>query len=143
MASTDPLDVVADDLRLYMGVDDIDDARADLLLDSIISLCEAIVTPLTEAAKPVVLSATARAYANPPGGVTSELVGPYQASRPAGGIYLTKGERAALRRSNASGGSFAISTIPATASPWNSWPQAVYSPLDGLDYIGDYDQIPT
>lgn len=100
------------DLELYMGIEAIDDGRAEFLIEQIMLLVGAIVTPVPGAASPVVLSAAARAYSTPPGAASSEMVGPYQATRPSGGIYLTKGERASLRLLTGGGGAFSFDLLP-------------------------------
>ena len=108
------------DLELYMGIDDINEERAELLIAQVMLLAGAIVSPVPESASPVILSASARAYSTPPGAASSELVGPYQATRPSGGIYLTKGERASLRLLSGGGGAFSFDTLPA------GYPESVF-----------------
>lgn len=119
--SVDPLVVTPDDLALYMGLDSINNDRAQLLIDQIILLCEAVVSPLPAAASPVVLDAAANAYATPPGSITSELVGPYQATRRPGGLFLTKGQRATLRLLSGGGSAFSINLL-ATGYPDSQFP---------------------
>lgn len=99
------------DLSTYVGVA-VDVGRATMLLGLAQDLAEAIITPLPAQAKAVVLSAAARGYANAQG-ITSETIGPYSVQRPAAGVYLTKGERAALRRLSGGGGAFSASMLPA------------------------------
>jgi hypothetical protein len=105
-----PLTVTASDLETFLGLDAIDTDRADQLIGLAMDLVESIVSPAPDAAKAIVLTAAARAYANPEG-LTQELVGPYQASRPAAGIYLTKSERASLRRLAGVGGAFSFDLL--------------------------------
>lgn len=102
--------VSTQDLALYLGVASVDDDRAELLLQLAGDLCSAIVTPLPDTAKAIVLSAAARGYANPQG-VSQETTGPYQVTRPWAGVYLTRAERAALKRLAGSGGAFTINPI--------------------------------
>lgn len=109
----DELTVEATDLALYMGIDDINAERAEYLIEQVMLLAGSIVSPVPESASPVILSASARAYSTPPGAASSELVGPYQATRPSGGIYLTKSERAALRLLTGGGGAFSFDMLPA------------------------------
>jgi len=134
--------VTSEDLELYMGSDAIDSFRADFLIDQAILLCESVVTPLPDAASVVILSVAARAYSNPQG-VTAESIGPYNVQRPWAGIYLTKAERAALRRVAGSGGAFTVDPTPATAGPNNAWAQVPLAPVDietQYPFLGDWDQ---
>jgi hypothetical protein len=109
------------DLALYMGVDEINEDRAEFLIAQVMLLAGAIVSPVPQGASPVILSAATRAYATPPGAASSELVGPYQATRPSGGIYLTKSERAALRLLTGGGGAFSFDMLPA------GYPESVFA----------------
>ena len=95
MAFTTPS---AEDLALYLGLDEINGARADLLIQQAINLCLSVVTPLPDGASAVVLSAAARAYVNPQQ-VSYETIGPMSVQRPqgSGGLYLTKADKAALK----------------------------------------------
>lgn len=110
MALTLPVEV--EDLQVFMGLDEINEPRAQIILDQIVLLCEALVDPLPDAASPIILSAASRSYAASPGAATSELVGPYQVTRPSGGLYLTKSEKAALRLLAGGGGAFSIDLLP-------------------------------
>lgn len=105
---------------LGLGIGELDTARAQSLIDMTEALAGAIVSPLLVGAKAVIISAVVRAYTNPLG-VTNESVGPYQAGRPSGGVYLTKGERAALRRSGGGSGAFSYDTLP-TGYPEATFP---------------------
>lgn len=104
--------VAPSDLQTYLGVETVDTARAQQMLDMAVALCGAIVSPVPQEALAVVLTSAGRAYSNPQG-ITSEMVGPYQASRPSAGVYLTKSERAALRLLTGSGGAFNFDMLPA------------------------------
>lgn len=129
------------DLGLYMGDGSIDPSRAELLITQAILLCESFVTPLPDAASVIVLSSAARAYANPQG-VTSETIGPFNVQRPWAGVYLTKAERAALRRMAGSGGAFTVDPTPADVSAANAWAQIPLSPDEVFTtppYYGDWD----
>jgi hypothetical protein len=105
------LSVETDDLATYLGAP-VDEDRASLLIELAMDLCAAIINPVPDTAKAIVLTAAGRAYSNPTG-VTSEFVGPYQTTRPAGGVYLTKQERSALRLLTGSGGAFNVDILPA------------------------------
>ena len=106
------LSVTYTDLETFLGVtfDATDQARATQILGMAMDLAGSFVSPVPVEAKAVVLSAAARSYSNPEG-LTQELVGPYQASRPMAGIYLTKGERSTLRRLAGGGGAFSFDLL--------------------------------
>lgn len=115
---TDPI-ATPDDLATYIG-GTVDEPRATLLLRLAQSLVEARVSPPPPGADAIVLTAAARAYQNP-SMLTGETVGPYTAQRPAVGIYLTRSERASLRKM--AGGSLAFTINPAANAglaglPW-------------------------
>lgn len=104
-----------DDLGTFLGVPSIDAARAQLLLDLAEGEASAIVLPLPPAAKSVILTAAARAYANPEM-VQSSSVGSVSASFGSGGLYLLRNERRTLERmAGIGGGAFTIDPTPATA----------------------------
>jgi hypothetical protein len=113
--------VNAVDLALYLDLTDINECRANLLIEQATSLAESVVKPLPDGASAVVLAMAGRAYANPQG-VSSETVGPYTVSRPQAGLYMTKAETAALKRLGGRGGAFTIDPTPAEATPAPTWP---------------------
>jgi hypothetical protein len=110
------------DLGTYLGVT-VDDARATLILGHAAELCLSMVNPLPAGADSVILDVAARAYGNPTN-VTQESVGPYSANfgPVGGGLWLTRQNKATLRRlAGAGGGAFTIETMPAGAGlglPW-------------------------
>lgn len=104
------LTVTYTDLQTFLGVDTIDQTRATQLLGLAMDLAGSYVSPVPVEAKAVVLSVAGRAYSNP-SGITQELVGPYQVSRPSAGVYLTKGERTTLRRLVGGGGAFSFDLL--------------------------------
>lgn len=104
------MNVTSADLALYLG-QDVDEDRADLLIEMAVGLVEDIVYPAPDRAKAVVLSSVSRAYSNPTG-ITTEMVGPYQATRPSAGVYLTKAERNTLRRLAGRSGAFSVDLLP-------------------------------
>ncbi|MDX2837987.1 hypothetical protein PV377_03035 [Streptomyces ipomoeae] len=110
-------------LCLYLGLDEIDGNRADLLIASAISLSQTIVKPLPEGAEAVVLSVASRAYVNPQQ-VSYETIGPMSVQRPSGsgGLYLTKSDKSALKSLAGRGGAFTVDPTPATADPSPTWP---------------------
>lgn len=101
------------DLATYLGAE-LDTARATYLIARATDLCLSIITPLPAGSDAVVLDVAARAYSNP-ANVSSQGVGPYQASygTVAGGLWLTKQNKATLRR--LSGGTSAYSIDPTPA----------------------------
>ena len=111
----------AEDLALYLGLDEINGPRAELLISQAVHLCEAVVSPLPVGAEAVILSAAGRAYANPQG-ATYETIGPVSVQRPMAGLYLTKSEKAALKSMAGRGGAFTVDPTPATADPSPTWP---------------------
>lgn len=104
--------VTAAMLETYLGAT-VDETRASLLITQASNLVDVYFSPedAPDAADAVVLSAASRAYVNP-SGVTSEMTGPYQVTRPSAGVYLTKAERTTLRRLATGGGAFSIDLIP-------------------------------
>jgi hypothetical protein len=110
-------------LGLFLGLDEIDGDRADLLIASALALCQTIVKPLPEGAEAVVLSVAGRAYVNPQQ-VSYETIGPMSVQRPSGsgGLYLTKADKSALKSLAGRGGAFTVDPTPATADPSPTWP---------------------
>lgn len=122
------MEVTTEELRLFLGVAEIDDDRAVLLLGQAASLARSIVDPLPDGAKAVVLSMAGRAYANPQG-ISGETIGPYSVQRPQAGLYMTRDERRTLSRLAGRGGAFTVDPTPVDAGPvwppvvdpWGSW----------------------
>jgi len=115
-------------LGLFLGLGEIDGNRADLLIESAVSLCQTIVKPIPEGAEAVVLSVAGRAYVNPQQ-VSYETIGPMSVQRPSGsgGLYLTKNDKAALKSLAGRGGAFTIDPTPVTADPSPTWPVDEYT----------------
>ncbi|MEV7840182.1 hypothetical protein ACH4OH_27960 [Streptomyces albidoflavus] len=113
----------AEQLALYLGLPEIDGARADLLIAQAVALCETVVRPLPDQATAVVLSAAGRAYVNPQQ-ISYETIGPMSVQRPSGsgGLYLTKADKAALKSLAGRGGAFTVDPTPDTADPSPTWP---------------------
>ncbi|MFF0588400.1 hypothetical protein ACFYWD_20785 [Streptomyces sp. NPDC003781] len=124
----------AEQLSLYLGLGEIDGARADLLITSAIALCQTIVKPLPEGAEAVVLSVAGRAYVNPQQ-VSYETIGPMSVQRPqgSGGLYLTKADKSALKSLAGRGGAFTIDPTPADADPSPTWP------VDDLGFADEFE----
>lgn len=115
------LDVTAEDLRVYLGIEAVDEARAGLMIEQAVLLSESVVKPLPDAASAVVLAVAGRAYANPQG-VAYETVGPISVQRPQAGLYMTKDERRTLKRLAGRGGAFTVDPTPADVDPEATWP---------------------
>ncbi|MGW2010849.1 hypothetical protein [Streptomyces nigrescens] len=122
----------AEQLGLYLGLDEIQGDRADLLIAQAVALAESVVKPLPDQATAVVLSAAGRAYINPQQ-VSYETIGPMSVQRPSGsgGLYLTKADKAALKSLAGRGGAFTVDPTPETADPSPTWP------LDDAYYVDD------
>ncbi|MFE9855602.1 hypothetical protein [Streptomyces sp. NPDC005780] len=113
----------AEQLGMYLGMDEIQGDRADLLIQQAVALAESVVKPLPAQATAVVLSVAGRAYVNPQQ-VSYETIGPMSVQRPSGsgGLYLTKADKAALKSLAGRGGAFTVDPTPATADPSPTWP---------------------
>lgn len=124
----------AEELGLFLGLDEIDGNRADFLVNKAISLCQTIVTPLPDGADSVVLSVAGRAYVNPQQ-VAYETIGPMSVQRPSGsgGLYLTKADKSALKSLAGRGGAFTVDPTPATADPSPTWP------LDDAGFADEFE----
>jgi hypothetical protein len=137
---SDPV-VTPDRLAMVLGLADPDGPMTDrlsYLLELAQELCETIVSPCPVEARPVVMSVAIRLFANPVN-VVSQAAGPFPVSYgpAAGGVYLTKQDRAALLRIAGRGGAFSIDPTPADAGqglpPWDlnvTW-------LNGVPLIED------
>lgn len=112
------------DLGTYLGIGDVSGVQDRLayLISLAQSLCESLVTPLPAGAEAVVVDVVARAFTNP-GNAQSQAAGPYSVSwgAVAGGLWLTRQNKATLRRLTGGGGAFTFDTMPTTAGqalPW-------------------------
>jgi hypothetical protein len=124
----------AEQLGLYLALQEVDGDRADLLIEQAVALATSVVSPLPDAATAVVLSVAGRAYVNPQQ-VSYETIGPMSVQRPtgSGGLYLTKADKAALKALAGRGGAFTVDPTPETADPSPTWPiDDAYGP--GLEY---------
>jgi hypothetical protein len=124
----------AEDLGLYLGLDEILGDRAALLIRQAVNLCQTVVKPLPEGAEAVVLSVAGRAYVNPQQ-VSYETIGPMSVQRPAGsgGLYLTKADKSALKSLAGRGGAFTVDPTPDTADPSPTWP------IDDAGFADEYE----
>jgi hypothetical protein len=105
-----------------LGVPSIDSDRAALVLAAAQQLCESVVSPLPDNAAAVVLGVAARAYANPMQlsdssiGTAHMQYGSTPGGGPIGGLYLSRSEKANLRRLTGSSSAFGVSMMPAGAN---------------------------
>ena len=108
------------DLETYLGMTSgtINAAQATLMLEGAQSLCEGIISPLPASAKIIVLGIAARGYNNVTSatqtsvGSASVSYGVTSPGMGVGGIYLSRQDKANLRRLNGAGGAFSIDTLP-------------------------------
>lgn len=116
------MDVSADDLATFLNTtfDTDQQARATFLIAQATLLAQSIVDPLPDTAEPVILSVAGRAWGNPQG-ASSQTAGPFAVQQP-GGLYLTRQDRAALKRLAGKGGAFTIDPTPAEVFPESTWP---------------------
>lgn len=115
------LDLDSNKLALYLNLTEVDDDRANLMIEQAILLAESIVSPLPDSAAAVVLAVAGRAYSNPQG-VAYETVGPVSVQRPQAGLYMTRDERRTLQRLAGRGGAYTVDPTPADADPDVTWP---------------------
>lgn len=114
---SDPLST-AGDLGVYLGIANIDQDRADFLLQLAHDRMEAIVSPVPDSARGIELAVAARAYNNATSahqvGIGSAQVsfGSANSSTGIGGLYISKAERADLRRAAGRTGAFSIDLLP-------------------------------
>jgi hypothetical protein len=105
------------DLSTYLGLSQIDNDRATLILKLAQDKCEAILNPLPATAQGVVLDIAGRAFSNPQN-VQQENAGPFGVNYGpvAGGLWLTKANRAELRRLGGGSSAFSADTLPPGAN---------------------------
>lgn len=106
------------DLRVYLGLDTIDNDRAQLLLQLAHDRMEAIVSPVPDVARGIELAIAARAYTNITSahaaglGSANVSFGAQNSTTGLGGLYVSKTERADLRRVSGRTGAFTIDLLP-------------------------------
>lgn len=108
------------ELGVYLGVAEIDVERAAMLLQLAHDRMELIVSPVPSAAQGIELSIAGRAYTNVTSahqaGIGSAQVsyGSQNSNTGVGGLYISKTERADLRRVAGRTGAFSIDLLPGT-----------------------------
>lgn len=121
--------ITTDDLATYLGLSDIAESRAQMLLDHALAQALSVATVgnvadsgadwsnLPSGAASVILPAVGRRFTNPLG-ETAETVGPYSVTRTAmSGSLFSDSELETLRRLAGRGGAFSIDTTPPSAHP--------------------------
>lgn len=132
--------VTAAEVDLYLNLGGtINTERADFIIDMVMDDAASVVYPVPDAAKGVIVTAAARIYGNPQA-LAAESVGPFSANYPTPAAYLTRRERARLRRlAGRMAGAYTVDPTPADASPAGSWPPVWDwdDPFDGLAWSED------
>jgi hypothetical protein len=115
--------VTADEVDLYLDLSGtINAERANFIIGLVMDDAASVVDPVPDAAKGLVITAAARIYGNPQG-LSAESVGPFSANYQTPAAYLTRRERARLRRlAGRLSGAYTVDPTPADASPAASWP---------------------
>ncbi len=128
------------DLDTYLGLNGtIDPVRADLILQLAEARCTAILDPLPDSARGIVLDVAQRAYTNVVG-ATAEGIGPFSASMPSIGVSLTSANRRELRQLAGRGGAFTVDPTPVDAGTGQPvWGQNV-TYLNGIPGLDEWDQ---
>ncbi len=133
---------VAADLATYLGIATIDTARATQSLQLAQDLCETIWSPIGSTALGTVLAVAARQYNNPSSannvGIGTAHIG-YGApggTQGVGGLYLSRSDKATLRRLAGRGGGFSTSTLPVGASAVQSVTVTATAGTYSLEFAG-------
>lgn len=92
--STIAMEVVADLAKMVRPAQ-VDVERAELVVELAMLRVIAVVNPIPEGARPILLESALRGYLNP-SRTTQESAGPFTRTIPDGGVYLTAAERADL-----------------------------------------------
>lgn len=110
----DPL-IDATDLATYLNDPSIDQDRATLMIVRAQTLCESVLSPLPDTAAGIVERIAGRGYVSAVGGRGKQVTSagsPFGAVPGAGAIYLTRYDKADLRRLAGGGGAFSIDLLP-------------------------------
>lgn len=103
------------DVATFLG-SDVDEARAQWFIDQVETQCLAILDPLPDAALPVIVRAAARGLSNATGAAqmgigSAQLSFGSQAATYNGGLFLSKADRADLRRLAGRTGAFSVDLL--------------------------------
>jgi hypothetical protein len=120
-----------DELGVYLGTTIAeDDPRGILILQLAHDLCESVVSPVPALGKSVEIAVAVRAYNNATSahqmslGSAAVSFGAQNSSVGVGGLYLSKSDRATLRRLAGRTGAFAVDLLPASV-PLDAAPSVV------------------
>lgn len=132
----DPL-IDSGDLATYLNDPSIDIERAEAMIVRAQTLCESVLSPLPDAASVVVERVAGRGYVSAIGrGKQVQASGsPFGAVAGAGAIYLTRYDKADLRRLAGGGGAFSIDLLPSGYVP----PVSTF-PLGDVDEIDELNR---
>lgn len=118
-------DSLTADLAMLLGPEPVENDRARLVIDLALERVGAVITPIPDVARPIVLDVAVRGYTNPRN-VTSEGDGPFNRTYQPGGVYLTAQEKTDLEEMVAAAGpSEARGAFSVT--PWSSRQRALDS----------------
>jgi hypothetical protein len=105
-------------LAVYLNDPTIDVTRATQMIARAQALCESVISPLPDGAEVVVERVAGRAYVSTVTTRTAQLIaaGSQIGGQPmgTGGVYLTRADRADLRRAAGGGTAFTINLLPST-----------------------------
>lgn len=106
------------DVATFLG-SDVDDTRAQWFIEQAELLCAAVVSPLPDAALPVIVRVAARGMSNSTGAVqmglgSAQVSYGSQAATYNGGLFLSRADRSDLRRLSGRVGAFSIDLIAST-----------------------------
>lgn len=132
----DPL-IDSTDLATYLNDPTIDQARAEMMIADAQTLCESILAPLPPEAAVIVKRIAGRGYSSAVGGRGRQVQSagsPFGAVPGAGAIYLTRYDKADLRRLAGGGGAFSIDLLPADyVLPVSTFPLGDWDEINELD----------
>lgn len=83
---------VLEDLMTMVRPAAVDTERAQLVVELAMLRVSAVVSPIPEGARPILLESALRGYLNP-SRTSQESAGPFSRTIPDGGVYLTASER--------------------------------------------------
>lgn len=108
--------VEPEDLATSLNDVSINEDRAQHFIDRAVTLCQSIINPLPDEADVVVERVAARAYFSTTSARQYQLDAAEAAfgtqPGPVGGVYLTRADKADLRRLSGGGGAFSIDLLP-------------------------------
>lgn len=111
--------VTPTDLGLYLNDAEIKPDRAELMINLATSECLTVIDPLPDPARVVVLRVAARGYTTAMSAARQNQLAAAGSPIPlgGGGIYLTKMDKADLRRNSGTGGAFSVNLLDGYQGP--------------------------